>query len=175
MTAFCPRCGSLIMPGKDTCSRCRYKAGEEPEITEETEEIPNLIQPKTIESENPDLPCFPYVPRPIQVQIVKDITKALDEGKHIVLESGTGTGKTIVSLSSAVDHAFRTQKKILYLTRTISQSDQVMRELRAISKIRNVSGLALTGRGRSCPFLRTMPNYDKIPPAALSAMCEDSK
>ena len=175
MTAFCPRCGSLIMPGKDTCSRCRYKAGEEPGITEETEEIPNLIQPKTIESENPDLPCFPYVPRPIQVQIVKDITKALDEGKHIVLESGTGTGKTIVSLSSAVDHAFRTQKKILYLTRTISQSDQVMRELRAISKIRNVSGLALTGRGRSCPFLRTMPNYEKIPPAALSAMCEDSK
>ncbi len=176
MTAFCPRCGSLIMPGKDTCSRCNYKAGEETEIfIEEAEETPRLIQPKVIKTENPELPCFPYIPRPIQVQIVKDITKALDEGKHIVLESGTGTGKTIVSLASAVDHASRTGKKVIYLTRTISQSDQVMRELRAISKIRRVSGLALTGRGRSCPFLRTMPNYEKIPPAALSAMCEDSK
>ena len=163
------------MPGKDTCMRCRRKVDDEPVELEEFMDVMPQIEPKVIDEEDPDLPCFPYVPRPIQVQIVKDITNALDEGKHIVLESGTGTGKTIVSLASAVDHACRTHKKIVYLTRTISQSDQVMRELRAISKLRKVSGLTVTGRGRSCPFLRTMSNYENIPPSVLSALCEDNK
>lgn len=164
------------MPGKDTCMRCRRKVDDESydDLDDVIEMIPQA-EPNVIEKEDPNLPCFPYVPRPIQVQIVKDITNALDEGKHIVLESGTGTGKTIVSLASAVDHAFRTHKRILYLTRTISQSDQVMRELRAISKLRMVSGLTVTGRGRSCPYLRTMSDYEKMPPSVLSALCEDNK
>ena len=156
--------------------RCRRKVDDESydDLDDVIEMIPQA-EPNVIEKEDPNLPCFPYVPRPIQVQIVKDITNALDEGKHIVLESGTGTGKTIVSLASAVDHAFRTHKRILYLTRTISQSDQVMRELRAISKLRRVSGLTVTGRGRSCPYLRTMSDYEKMPPSVLSALCEDNK
>ncbi len=164
------------MPGKDTCMRCRRKVDDDgPDDIEEIVDVTPKIEPTVIDQEDPDLPCFPYVPRPIQVQIVKDITRALDEGKHIVLESGTGTGKTIVSLASAVDHACRNNKKIVYLTRTISQSDQVMRELRAISKLRKVSGMTVTGRGRSCPYLRTRADYNNIPPSVLSALCEDSK
>ncbi|MCL1905166.1 MAG: ATP-dependent DNA helicase, partial [Methanomassiliicoccaceae archaeon] len=66
-------------------------------------------------------------------------------------------------------------KKIIYLTRTISQSDQVMRELRSISEIKDVSGMTLTGRKRSCPLLRTIAGYENLPPHVLSSLCEEKK
>ena len=125
---------------------------------------------------NPNLPFFPYEPRESQPEIIKDLTEALNEGKHIVIESGTGTGKTIVALSSALAHAIPRNKRVLYITRTITQSDQVMRELKAISNIAPVSGLTVTGRGKSCPHLRnTVPGFDKIHPSVLSKICDDEK
>jgi DNA excision repair protein ERCC-2 len=78
-----------------------------------------------IEAERP--PLFPYKPRPSQVEIVRAVQDAMDRGKHLVMESGTGTGKTICSLVGALQHAKANKKKVLYLTRTISQSDQVMK------------------------------------------------
>ena len=172
MTYFCPRCGGLFLPNMDTCYSCGWKQGD----SEESEPISRPVpQPKVIDNEDPDLPFFPYKPRDMQVQIITELRHALDEGKHIVIESGTGTGKTIVSLSAALAHAIPNHKKVLYITRTITQSDQVMKELKAISTFRPVTGLTITGRGRSCPYLRTMPNYENIPPSVLSSLCEEGK
>jgi DNA excision repair protein ERCC-2 len=58
-------------------------------------------------------PLFPYRPRPSQVEIVKAVQEALDQGKHLVMESGTGTGKTICSLVGALQHAKARHKKVL--------------------------------------------------------------
>ncbi len=99
----------------------------------------------------------------------------MDEGRHIIIESGTGTGKTIVSLSAGLEHAKKTGKKIIYLTRTISQSDQVMRELKAISRVKNVSGLTVTGRNKSCPLFRGTKDYETLSPKVLSMMCEEKR
>ncbi|MDR1404785.1 MAG: ATP-dependent DNA helicase [Candidatus Methanoplasma sp.] len=129
---------------------------------------------KMIKEEIPEAPFMPYEPREMQLEIIADIKKAIDEGRHIVIESGTGTGKTIVSLSAGLEHAKRTDKKIVYLTRTISQSDQVMKELKAISSIKPVSGIIITGRNKSCPlFIRE--GLDDLPPNVLSLMCEERK
>ena len=138
MTPFCPRCGSLLPPRSHVCSSCGWKEGD----SEEYPDAPAVKQEQKVvlKEENPELPFFPYEPRDMQADIVKDLTDALDQGKHIVIESGTGTGKTIVSLSAALAHAISRHKKVLYITRTITQSDQVMKELRAISKLRPVSG-----------------------------------
>ena len=130
MEFFCPRCGSLLVPKSGKCTSCGWKEGDSTEYSDVPKVQKN--EPSVIKEENPELPFFPYEPRDMQAEIVSDLTKALDQGKHIVIESGTGTGKTIVSLSSALAHAIPRKKKILYITRTITQSDQVMKELRAI-------------------------------------------
>jgi DNA excision repair protein ERCC-2 len=129
----------------------------------------------TVSKEKAPAPYFPYEPREFQMDIVKDITTALSKQSHIVMESGTGTGKTICALAGVLHHAKMKGKKIIYLTRTISQSDQVMRELSAISDIREVSGMTLAGRKRSCPLLRTMSGYDDMMPHVLSNLCEERK
>ncbi len=123
---------------------------------------------------NKSAPYMPYVPREGQLDIISDIRSALDDHRHIVMESGTGTGKTIVSLAAGLEHAKRTGKKIVYLTRTISQSDQVMKELRAISTLKDVSGITLTGRNKACPLFKG-EEYENLSPNVLALMCEDKK
>ena len=131
--------------------------------------------PKTVQREDPSMPFFPYEPRTFQKDIIKDISDAVSSARHIVIESGTGTGKTICSLAGVLQHARPKNKKVLYLTRTISQSDQVMNELRSISQLRPVSGITLTGRKRSCPLLRAVKGYEDISPKALSSICEERR
>ena len=120
-------------------------------------------------------PFFPYRPRPSQVEIVRAVEDALDRGKHLVMESGTGTGKTVCSLVGALQHAKANKKKVLYLTRTISQSDQVMKELREISRRQRVTGMPMLGRRKSCLLLRNLDEYQDIPPHALARICEERK
>ncbi|MBX8637677.1 MAG: hypothetical protein KIY11_04870, partial [Thermoplasmata archaeon] len=71
---------------------------------------------------------FPYVPRTGQIRMMHGVFDALTTGRHIIMESPTGSGKTASVLSAAVDSMGT--RKILYLTRTNSQQRQVMRELR---------------------------------------------
>ena len=132
-------------------------------------------EPTIVSTVNKDAPYLPYEPRSCQLDIISDIRIALDEGRHIIIESGTGTGKTITSLAGSLEHAKRTGKKIVYLSRTITQSDQVMRELGAINTIQPVSGIAITGRGKSCPLFRDVSGYENIPANVLSMMCEEKR
>ncbi|MFA6870147.1 MAG: helicase C-terminal domain-containing protein [Methanomethylophilus sp.] len=169
-TSFCQHCGNLILPGQTRCSECGWSLdGTSGPVR------PVGPGPKVVAHVNTDAPFMPYEPRPEQLQIISDIRSALDQGRHIVIESGTGTGKTIVSLAGALEHARPRNKKIIYLTRTISQSDQVMKELRAISQLQPVSGITLTGRSKSCPLLMARPDFDRLSPNALSTICSDRK
>jgi DNA excision repair protein ERCC-2 len=136
---------------------------------------PKRTPVQLVREENKDAPYLPYAPRGCQMDIIRDIRIALDEGRHIIIESGTGTGKTIVSLAAGLEHAKKTGKTVVYLTRTISQSDQVMRELKAISRIKDVSGLTITGRNKSCPLFRGTKDYENLSPKILSMMCEEKR
>ena len=174
---FCPRCRSLVRPGLSRCQSCGAPINEDYETKQmglfEIEE--DLPEPKVISEPNEDAPYLPYAPRPAQLQIISDIRNALDAGKHIVIESGTGTGKTIVSLASALEHAVPRGKRIVYLTRTITQSDQVMKEIKAISSLRKIAGVPVTGRSRSCPYAKTLKGHDTLSPSVLSSLCEERK
>ena len=175
---FCMQCKSITPPGADRCRVCGAPIGnvegKQHCITELNFELRG--EGKTILPKNKlAAPFFPYEPRRSQMDIVNDIVSALNASSHIVMESGTGTGKTICALAGALQHARASGKKVIYLTRTISQSDHVMRELRSISEVRDVSGIAITGRKRSCPLLRTMSGYEDIMPHVLSRLCEEKK
>ena len=46
---------------------------------------------------------FPYVPRGEQKELIQFIRSSVSERKHAVIESGTGTGKTVCSLTGVLE------------------------------------------------------------------------
>ena len=77
---------------------------------------------------------FPYVPRKNQIAIMENIKNSLELQTNIIFESGTGSGKTICTVASALEFSLKNNKKIIYTTRTNAQQRQVIQELRAIRK-----------------------------------------
>ena len=174
MGFFCPNCHSIAGPLDARCPSCGASlAGVRESSQTSLEEASATKRPEVVAVEG--APYMPYKPRGCQMEAIEDMRRALDAGRHFVMESGTGTGKTVTALAACLEHASRTGKTVVYLTRTNSQGDQVMKELRAISGLRPVSGLALTGRSKSCPLYRGMKGFEDVPPGVLSAMCDDAK
>lgn len=106
------------------------------------------------------------------MRCVERITR---DGGHLVLESGTGSGKTVCALSGALQTALATGKKVLYLTRTNSQERQVILELRKINEKAPVFGVALQGRQGTCPLVRRDKELSAGTPEELSKICRDKR
>ena len=94
---------------------------------------------------------------------------------HLVVESGTGTGKTVCALTACVEFCKSRGKKLLYVTRTNSQQRQVMVELRMINEKSPVFGVALQGRKNLCPLARRESELSDGSPEELSKVCSDRK
>ena len=123
-----------------------------------------------------DIPLFPYVPRGEQSELIDFIRRAVTDRKHAVIESGTGTGKTICSLVGALSdqpyHGF----KVVYLTRTKSQQKQVMAEMREINRIKPIFCVAIQGRTpTTCPMMAEDPELPHGTPDELSKWCSEFK
>ena len=63
---------------------------------------------------------------------MQTINNCLSTSKDIVFESGTGSGKTICTLTVSLQYALENNKKIIYSTRTNAQQRQVILELREL-------------------------------------------
>ncbi len=123
-----------------------------------------------------EISLFPYVPRGEQIEIIQFIRDSIINRKSAVIESGTGTGKTICSLVGALEdqpyHGF----KILYLTRTKSQQKQVMSEIRQINKKKHVFCVAIQGRSpTTCPMMGSDPELSSGTADELSKWCSEFK
>ncbi|MBQ2762855.1 MAG: DEAD/DEAH box helicase family protein, partial [Candidatus Methanomethylophilaceae archaeon] len=106
MAYFCIKCNSLMPPGTDRCKICGALLDGAVSKQKSLTELGSFVkQPKVISKDEMKAPYLPYEPRPLQLQIISEIRDTLDSGKHIVMESGTGTGKTIISLAAALEHA----------------------------------------------------------------------
>ncbi|MEF8879997.1 MAG: ATP-dependent DNA helicase, partial [Candidatus Thermoplasmatota archaeon] len=123
---------------------------------------------------------FPYTPRKNQVAIIETIRKTLRNKGNLVFESGTGSGKTVCTLSSALEYALENDKKIVYTTRTNAQQRQVMVELREIrDKNPNVRdeifGVGMQGRGNMCILAGDDPDFSGGTAEELSKLCSNEK
>src|ERR1700761_3206411 len=109
-----------------------------------------------------DLPVlFPY-PRiyPEQDAYMCDLKKPLDAGGHCVLEMPSGTGKTVslLSLIVAYQQHHPEKRKLIYCSRTMSEIEKALAELKALMKYRTEQlgyeeefrGLGLTSRKNLC-------------------------
>ena len=97
------------------------------------------------------------------------------EGGHLVVESPTGTGKTVCALVGALTAALEEDHRVLYLTRTNAQQRQVLLELRAINTISPIFGTAIQGRGNMCFMAREDPEVGSANSEELSRFCADRK
>ena len=121
------------------------------------------------------LRIFPYEPRPGQERLMDLVSSSCQDRAHLVLESGTGTGKTVCALASCIDYCQSRGKRLLYVTRTNSQQRQVMLELRQIAERKDVFGVALQGRKNMCPLTRTDSELAQGNPEELSKVCSERK
>ncbi|PZR94894.1 MAG: DNA polymerase III subunit epsilon, partial [Candidatus Chloroheliales bacterium] len=66
-----------------------------------------------------------YEHRPAQVQMATAVTRALNEGSHLIVEAGTGTGKSMAYLLPAIDFAVRNGQRVVVSTNTINLQEQL--------------------------------------------------
>jgi DNA excision repair protein ERCC-2 len=128
---------------------------------------------------------FPYGERKFQNDIMQDILSVLVNKEHLLMESGTGTGKTISTLAPSVAFALTNGKRILYLTRTNSQQTQVILEMRAIiSHIEDqghmlpegrIPAIGLQGRKNMCCMVGVDPEFEESTSEELSRLCNRLK
>lgn len=119
---------------------------------------------------------FPYPFRDGQREMVDFLREAAVTGRAAVVESGTGTGKTISSLAASIDAAKSTGCKVVYLTRTKSQHKQVVTECARISEKMPLLCVPLQGRKAStCPMMAGDPELATGTPEELSKLCSEYK
>ncbi|HEC81836.1 MAG TPA: ATP-dependent DNA helicase [Thermoplasmatales archaeon] len=123
---------------------------------------------------------FPYKTRSYQRNIIQHIEESLTTGTPLVLESGTGSGKTVCAVSSTLAYALKNNKKIVYTTRTNAQQKQVIEETREIKKrfpkeTENVIAVGMQGRAHMCLLAKNNPELQKGSADELARLCAEEK
>src|SRR5258706_3573179 len=104
-----------------------------------------------------------YEQRPEQVEMLKAVTNALSYGNHLIVEAGTGVGKSFAYLVPAALFAIQNNTRVVVSTNTINLQDQLIKKdipgLQAALKS-NLRAAVLKGRvNYLCPrrldYLRT--------------------
>jgi len=67
-----------------------------------------------------------YEARPQQLEMASAVESALSEGHHLLVEAGTGVGKSFAYLLPAIDYAVRRKKRVVISTNTISLQEQLI-------------------------------------------------
>ncbi len=88
----------------------------------DVEEVASLLEPG-----GPIAQRFPgYEHRPQQIAMLRAVAQALSEGRHLLVEAGTGTGKSIAYLIPALAWAARNDERIVVSTNTLNLQDQLI-------------------------------------------------
>lgn len=93
--------------------------------------------------------------RPQQQEMAVAVARALENENHLVVEAGTGVGKSIAYLVPAVLHAIEQKKKAVISTHTINLQEQLLyKDIPILKKILPVEFEAALMKGRQnylCP------------------------
>ncbi len=114
--------------------------------------------------------------RGYQKKVVNFIMKSLEDSVGAAFESPTGSGKTIMGLVSALKFKeSHPDFRILYLTRTNSQQEQIMKELRTLSGSFRTRAIPFQGRGNLCPLYHEIEGNEEFNSESLSKFCSSRK
>lgn len=120
---------------------------------------------------------LPYPPRPGQEELVAAIQASQKDNGHLVVEAGTGTGKTVTALTASLTTMAADHRRLVYATRTNAQQTQVIREHAALIASGQDAGLLVPfmGRRQYCPLLRSDERFADGTPEELGRLCRDAK
>lgn len=96
-----------------------------------------------------------YEYRPQQIEMLRAVTLALSENRHLLVEAGTGTGKSMAYLLPSALWALKNGHRVVISTNTINLQDQLINK--DIPDLRSAMGINLSAavmKGRSnylCP------------------------
>ncbi|MBP1999579.1 ATP-dependent DNA helicase DinG [Paenibacillus shirakamiensis] len=66
-----------------------------------------------------------YEEREAQNMMQTEVMKAFDEDKHLLIEAGTGTGKSLGYLLPSIYHSVKSEEKVMISTHTINLQEQL--------------------------------------------------
>src|SRR5438132_9255129 len=93
--------------------------------------------------------------RPQQQEMAAAIANALEEERHLVIEAGTGVGKSLAYLTPAILWAIEQHKKAIVSTHTINLQEQLLyKDIPILQKILPIEFEAALMKGRQnylCP------------------------
>jgi ATP-dependent DNA helicase DinG len=96
-----------------------------------------------------------YEHRPEQVEMLRAVTMALSAGHHLMVEAGTGVGKSYAYLIPAALFAIQNNTRVIVSTNTINLQDQlIQKDLPALREVLGLDLRAAVLKGRSnylCP------------------------
>ncbi|MFQ5412709.1 MAG: ATP-dependent DNA helicase, partial [Phycisphaerae bacterium] len=91
-----------------------------------------------------------FEPRPQQTAMADAVARALRSQKHLVVEAGTGVGKSFAYLLPAIQHILDNRKRIVVATHTIALQEQlVQKDLPALSTAVDGTFKAVLVKGRN--------------------------
>ncbi|MCC7361336.1 MAG: DEAD/DEAH box helicase family protein [Anaerolineales bacterium] len=109
----------------------RHDARDHPPLQRKAEIKPLEIDELAalLEHSGPFSKHFPnYEFRAEQVQMLRAVARAFSEGRHLVVEAGTGTGKSVGYLIPAAVWAMQNNERVVISTNTLNLQDQLMRK-----------------------------------------------
>ena len=96
-----------------------------------------------------------YEYRPQQVEMLRNVAKALSSSQHLMVEAGTGTGKSFAYLIPAAYWAMQNNTRVVISTNTINLQDQLIKkDIPDLCKALDLPLRAAVLKGRSnylCP------------------------
>lgn len=93
--------------------------------------------------------------RPQQVAMLKGVVEAFSESRHLMVEAGTGTGKSMAYLIPAALWSLKNNKRVVISTNTINLQDQLInKDIPDLEQVMGVNIQATVVKGRAnyfCP------------------------
>ena len=94
-----------------------------------------------------------YESRPEQIAMAQAINEAFKNSHHLVVEAGTGVGKSFAYLVPAIQKAAQKKNKVLISTYTISLQEQLIRkDIPFLHKVSAIDFTAILAKGRANYF-----------------------
>ena len=91
-----------------------------------------------------------YEHRPQQLEMAEAVAGAFEGGHHLLVEAGTGVGKSFAYLLPAIDYAVRNKKRVVISTHTISLQEQLIeKDIPLLRQVYGADFSAVLVKGRN--------------------------
>jgi|YNPNPStandDraft_1061719.scaffolds.fasta_scaffold10509_3 DNA polymerase-3 subunit epsilon/ATP-dependent DNA helicase DinG len=126
---------------------------EEPPLRPTARKVPVDVErlARMLEEDGAFARRFPHFEhRPQQVEMLRAVARSLNEGHHLMVEAGTGTGKSLAYLLPAMHFALDNERPVVISTNTINLQEQLyLKDIPDIQKVLSldVRVALLKGRG----------------------------